>query len=111
MVNINNFYFLKNVSSAMESNPTINVDGDVLCIEVEGTASSCEIEVLIGSDRVSDGYYPITGIDPQFNLVENITKNGCYIYGIEGYSRIKVNLKSVSGGDISIFGKIIKEGV
>ena len=46
MITHNNFYFLNEVSVAMESPITHNTRGEVLTLQVEGTASAVKLQVV-----------------------------------------------------------------
>ena len=106
MITLNNFYFLHNVSAAMESPVTHSMRGESLMLQVEGTASSMKIQVLGCSDLASEEFHVLSGLDMAYNLSNEITQKGLYIFGIEGITKIKVVLSEVSGGAISAFGKI-----
>lgn len=108
MVVSNNFYFLKDASAAQESPITVNTQGELLTLQVEGTATSVQLQVLGLSDMASDEYYPLSGLTNAYDLVTTIKSKGLYFFGIDGVSKIKVNLLSVSGGKASVFGKITK---
>ncbi len=109
MITHNNFYFLNEVSVVMESPITHNTRGEVLTLQVEGEATAVGIQVLGCSDMASDEFHILSGFDTAYNLSDTITKKGIYIYGIDGVAKIKVKLNEVSGGSVSVFGKITLE--
>ena len=106
MITHNNFYFLNEVSVAMESPITHNTRGEVLTLQVEGTASAVKLQVLGCSDMASDEFHVLSGLNTAYNHLDTITEKGIYTYGIEGMGKIKVVLLEVSGGEISAFGKV-----
>ena len=108
MITHNNFYFLKNVTEAQESPMTVNTQGEILTLQVEGTATSVSLQVFGISDMASDEWHLLTGFTSNYDLITSITSKGLYTFGIEGVAKIKVNLLSVTGGKASVFGKITK---
>ena len=108
MVVVNNFYFLKDVSSAQTSNITKNMCGENLTIQIEGTGSSFSLKLLGCSDMDSNDYFELTGLTPSFQTLQSMTSNGIYSFGIEGIAKLKLQLVSIGGGSVTAFGKITK---
>ena len=101
-----NIYFLQDASSAIEGAVQSNVTGETLTVQVEGDATSFSFQLLGCSDYYSEDFYAITGFTTAFEPITTITSKGIYTFGIEGLSKIKVNLTAVSGGALTVFGKI-----
>ena len=74
MITLNNFYFLNNVSAAIESPVTHSMRGESLMLQVEGTASSMKIQVLGCSDLASEEFHVLSGLDMAYNLSNEITQ-------------------------------------
>ncbi len=106
MITHNNFYFLNKATEAVESSVTHNTRGEVLTLQVEGEATSLKLQVLGCSDMASDEFHVLSGFDTAYNLLDTMTENGIYTYGIEGVGKIKVLLLEAPGGQVSVFGKI-----
>lgn len=108
MVPVNNFYFLKNVSSAQTSAETKNMTGETLTMQIDGTGVGFSIKLLGCSDMASENYYELTGLTTSFSNIQTMTTNGIYTFGIEGISKLKVQLTSIASGSVTVFGKITK---
>lgn len=109
MITHNNFYFLNEVNEVAESAVTHNTRGEVLTLQVEGEATTVGLQVMGCSDMASDEFHVLSGFDTSYDLSDSITKKGIYTYGIDGIAKIKVKLNEVSGGSVSVFGKITLE--
>lgn len=104
---LENFKFFNAVEEQQESNVLKNGIGSILILQVEGNASLFEIKVEGSIDNESNEYYDIAVINNENFEVKNKIENiGIYTVGVDGYSNIKLNLASVSGGYISVFGKL-----
>lgn len=108
MVVVNNFYFFKNLGEAKTSEITKNMSGDNLTIQIDGDGSDFSIKLLGCSDMASEEYYELSGLSTSFEVLQSITENGIYSFGIEGIAKLKLQLVSISGGSITAFGKITK---
>ena len=107
---LNNFYAFEGASEAAESEPTTNVKAETLTVQVEGTATSMSLEVLGCSDLKSDEYHVLTGFTSDFNLTSEMTANGIYTFPVDGLGRFKLNLTSVSGGEVTVFCRMTTGG-
>lgn len=101
-----NIYFLQDVNSTGASAVHTNVSGETLTIQVDGDATSFSFQLLGCSDFYSDDFYALTGFTTAFDPIATITTKGIYTFGIEGISKMKVNLTAVSGGSVTVFGKM-----
>lgn len=101
-----NIYFLQGANSAQASDIQCNVTGETLTIQVEGDATSFSFQLLGCSDFYSEDFYALTGFTTAFDPIATITAKGIYTFGIEGISKLKVNLTAVSGGSVTVFGKM-----
>ena len=87
-----------------------NTRGTVLTIQATGAATSFEYEVLGCSDLESGEFVVLNGINTgSYSIYNQVSELGIYQYDITGIGQIKVNLASVSGGDLTITG-ISSEG-
>ena len=108
MVQVNNFYFLQNATSATETDVTHNASGETLTLQVDGDASAFSFQIKGCVDLMSDEFYQLSGLDLDFNTSKTITKTGIYTFGVDGISKLKLKLDSISGGSITVFAKITK---
>ena len=109
MIVSNTFYFLKNANSATESPVTVSIQGETLTLQVDGDATNFSFQVLGCSDMGSKDFYVLNGFKTNFDLIDTVSEKGIYTFGIEGISKIKVNLASITGGSLSVFGRITEE--
>ena len=72
MVTHNNFYFIKNATKAQESPMTVNTQGDILTLQVEGTATSLSLQVFGISDMASDEWHLLTGFTTNYDLIKKV---------------------------------------
>lgn len=104
MIVINKHYALKNINSAQESRASGNTQGETLTIQVEGNATSMQIQVLGKSDLESNAYSVLMGFNiSTLDTVSEISALGLYSFPIEGIAEYKINVVAVSGGSISVF--------
>lgn len=103
---INNFVFFSNVSSTGDSNILKNLRGSELVINVNGTATYIlSIQGLVNiEDNNWTALATINASD--YSVANTITANGSYIIGIDGIAQIKVNISAISGGNVSVFGRL-----
>lgn len=104
---INSFDFFKNKSNIGESeifnNPNM---GSQLTLQVDGTNTGIGLSVW-GSLTDSNKWFKLAIIDMStFSMLNNINKNGIYIIAVDGISKIKVSLNSITSGDVSAHGKL-----
>lgn len=111
MVSVYTCYTFQNVSTPLESSPITVGQGDLLTVEVSGTASSMDLVVEGCADLNSSNYTLISGINLQdLSTIDSISANGLYQFSVSGLGRLVLNLTSVSGGPITVFSRISKEG-
>lgn len=103
----NNFKFFDTVLTPQTSNVLSNVNQSQLVLQVGGTATSFVIEVS-GRVNIESANFETIGVfnNTDFSTSQSITANGIYTIGIDGYSEIKAEIKSVSGGSVTAFGKV-----
>lgn len=102
------FKFFDAITTSAESNSLLNLyDGSQLVIQVEGTATSFSIEVQGLVDGESNVYRPLAIINNfDFSILQEITEKGIYSIGVDGITKIKLNLISITGGNLTVFGKL-----
>ena len=104
----NTYYSLKNATTATESQVTVNKTSETLYIDVSGTASACEIIVLGLADRAGSNWQPLGVINvADYSIMNKITAKGLYAVLIEGIAEFKLNLVSVTGGDVTAFCRMV----
>lgn len=99
--------FLEEVSTPMNSNIINLPNGNsVACLEVRGTATSFSFKLQgIVDLKNEDDWSDIAYVSSTFTSGTNITEKGKYDFGVDGFSKIRVVLSSISGGNITVFGK------
>lgn len=105
---IGNFVFFENASSAGESNILSNPNkGSVLTVEVQGTGSfKLDIQGLVNTEVANPTYTNLASIVAKtLTKSESITEPGVYWIGVDGVTKIKAVLSSVSG-NVTVFGRI-----
>lgn len=94
-----------NISSVAESKPMSIGDGEILKIQVDGTATSFSIEVL-GSALEGLSYNSLRMKNDTTEIESNtITANGIYTIDVSGLYAVKFKIASISGGNITVLGK------
>lgn len=88
---------------AGESEVIPNAVGEMLFVQVDGTASAFTLQVQGRCNRGSGEFVNLTGFDGAFNTKNSVTSTGVYTYYVEGMTELKVNLVSVVGGAISVY--------
>lgn len=107
MVVENNFNVFSKVTEPGEV-ITANPQGDLLTVEVLGSATAMSLAVLGQVDYKQDEYTPLTGINLNgWDSVNTITKNGIYQFPLDGIARFKIKLNSVTGA-VSVFARVTK---
>lgn len=107
---ISEMRFFEETTETGMSKTMINTKGGILTVQATGTADSFEFMVLGCVDLENNAFVPIEGINvSDFSLAETVKGNGIYEYDISGMRQLKVNISSISGGDLTVMG-ISKEG-
>lgn len=94
-------------SSAVASEPIINTDCDLLSVQVEGTFTSGKIEIQGKTDEREDADWENLAVLDKSSLdlisgFTGITAKGIYETGISGLVLVRVNVASVSGGNVTV---------
>lgn len=105
---INQFFkFFDAVSTSTESNVLINQSSSQLVLQVEGAATAFSISVVGIVDSETEEYETLAVINnSDFSVSNEITNKGIYTIGTDGIVKIKLILNSISGGDITAFGRL-----
>lgn len=104
---IDNFLFFSGATSAGVSKAYANDTCDVCALQVSGTFTSATVKVQGKSDLAHGEYTDLAVIDlSALSVKKAITAAGIYEAGIEGIQSVRVQVVSVSGGDITVFGKM-----
>lgn len=106
-----NIKFMENAAEAKVSNEFSNQKSESLYLEVSGDATSFKASVECKLDINSDSWVKIAGIDlSDFTIVdEGIMATSIYMFVIECGQKFRVNLESVDGGSVTIFGRLCLE--
>lgn len=102
-----NTLLINAATSASSSASVVNNNCDVLGIQITGTFSSATVNVQGMVNVDSNTWVNLAALNLTDFDIENtgITAKGLYEIGIEGVLRVRVNVSSVSGGNISVYGK------
>lgn len=104
----NNYYSIKNATQAVESEITVNKCSDTLYVEVTGTASALQMQVLGLADRAGTSWNRLCAINmADYSTNDNITAKGLYGFPISGVAEFKVKLLSVTGGNVTAFCRMV----
>lgn len=104
MKTYNAFYFLKDSTVTGVSASHGNYNGGTLTLVVDGTFTSAEIAVegTIGTGT----FFELSTIDQNLHTQTSITAKGIYVASIGDCDAYRVNVKSVSGGNITVYAKM-----
>lgn len=80
--------------------------GELLTLEVSGTSTIFEIEVEGIVDINSTTWNTLGWISMDNNVGTTITTKGIYEIVVQNISKVRVNLSSISNGNISVFGRM-----
>ena len=104
---INDKTFLNGATATTISESIGNANrGELLTLEVTGTATSFELKVegVVNPSTTTWGELAYISSD---NLVgTTISKNGIYEVVVQSLSKIRVNLSSITGGNVSVYGRM-----
>lgn len=103
-----NFVFFKEATQAGTSNTLGNTNGDSLSLQVGGTFSSATL-VVQGRADFEGSFFTMSVLNVgTVGVSASITAPGIYsVIGIEGVQQIRVVIQSVSGGNVSVFGRLV----
>ena len=116
MIAQQNIVFFKDATSAGVSEYYYrNYNSEIISVEISGGFTSCNI-VFEGLVDLENGeiWTPLAGINlSDYSITENgvATKAGIYEVAIEGVQKFRVRIAEVSGGNVTVFGRVIKTGV
>lgn len=100
----NRLYFFKETDTAVESDVLEISKANLLILEVSGSGTF-GIDVMVNVDIANDTFNTFKGIKMNdLSLVESISSAGVYQYDISGASKVKLNLKNISGGNVTVLG-------
>lgn len=83
-----------------------NIRGDLLVIEVYGTATVIDLKVQGVVDANNITFSDISWKKSDGTTGTNIVAEGVYIINVSGLSKIQVVINTVTGGNITVFGKL-----
>lgn len=105
-MNLSEVKFIDKASSAVISDVFDNYKGDAITLQASGEASSFMAKVEGRSDINAD-WSELAVINlKDFSVNNNISTTDVYQSGLTGITQIRINLISVSGGNVTIFGRI-----
>ena len=106
MMNLNEKIFINEASSATISDIFDNYKGDVITLQASGDASAFSAK-LEGRSDINADWSELAMINLKDLSVNNaIATTDVYQSGLTGVTQIRVNLTSVSGGSVTIFGRV-----
>ena len=106
MRTIANLPLISGATGATVSPEFINNQCDILSLQVSGTFSAVSLTVQGVTSTSGSEWTNIAAVDlSNFDIKNPITAEGIYETGIEGISKVRVNVTSVTGGSVSVFAK------
>ena len=119
MIGQKNIKFFDKVSAPGESEYYFNVKADIIAVEISGSFSAATVafegQTDIQKDPISNDpstwtWVPIAGVNlSDYTYTAKPAAAGIYEVPIEGLQRFRVRVESVTGGDISVFGRAVSE--
>ena len=91
------------VISAFMGNPNF---GELLTLEITGTATSFELKVEGVVNPSTTTWEELAYISSDNLVGTTISKNGIYEVVVQSLSKIRVNLSSITGGNVSVYGRM-----
>lgn len=109
MIVFTNFKALDNITAPAESEIKANTEGEILTVEVIGSASSLTLNVMGVVDFKNEEYVSLAGIDlNSMSLVTSVSKPGIYQFPLDGIGRYKIAVPALSGGNLTVFCRVSK---
>lgn len=109
MIVFTNFKALDNITAPAESEVKANTEGEILTVEVIGSASSLTLNVMGVVDFKNEEYVSLAGIDlNSMSLVTSVSKPGIYQFPLDGIGRYKIAVPALSGGNLTVFCRVSK---
>lgn len=109
MIVFTNFKALDNITAPAESEIRANTEGEILTVEVIGSASSLTLNVMGVVDFKNEEYISLAGIDlNSMSLVTSVSKPGIYQFPLDGIGRYKIAVPALSGGNLTVFCRVSK---
>lgn len=109
MIVFTNFKALDNITAPAESEIKANTEGEILTVEVIGSASSLTLNVMGVVDFKNEEYISLAGIDlNSMSLVTSVSKPGIYQFPLDGIGRYKIAVPALSGGNLTVFCRVSK---
>ena len=112
MIVFTNFKALDNITAPAESEIKANTEGEILTVEVIGSASSASsltLNVMGVVDFKNEEYISLAGIDlNSMSLVTSVSKPGIYQFPLDGIGRYKIAVPALSGGNLTVFCRVSK---
>lgn len=109
MIVFTNFKALDNITAPAESEIKANTEGEILTVEVIGSASSLTLNVMGVVDFKNEEYVGLAGIDlNSMSLVTSVSKPGIYQFPLDGIGRYKIAVPALSGGNLTVFCRVSK---
>lgn len=106
MRTIANLLLISGATGATVSPEFINNECDICSVQVSGTFSAVSLTIQGVTDTSGGEWTDIAAADLQSYDIKNpITSAGIYETGIEGISKVRVKVTSVTGGSVSVFAK------
>ena len=106
MMNLNETIFIDKASSATISEVFDNYKGDSIALQASGTTSAFSAK-LQGKADINADWVDVAVINlKDLTVSSTISSTDIYQGSLSGITQIRVNLESVSGGNVTIFGRI-----
>jgi hypothetical protein len=100
------FKFFESANSVKESN-VLSANGNQLILQVSGNGAEFSISVLGKVDNENEDYTKLAVINAKdYDMLQSISSNGIYVVGIDGISKVKLSIDSITSGNVNVYGKV-----
>ena len=103
---LNSKLFFSKVTTTGTSEVLGNIRGDLLVIEVYGTATAIDLNVQGVVDANNTTFSDISWKKSDGTTGTDIVAEGVYIINVSGLSKIQIVVNTVTGGNLTVFGKL-----
>lgn len=101
-----NILLVDRATGAVVSPEFVNNECDICAVQVTGTFSAVSITIQGVTNVSGSDWVDLAAADlNSYDITNPITAAGIYETGIEGIAKVRVNVASVTGGNVSVYAK------